>query len=58
MNRITGEYRLSCQHLIIQSYSILAVKESGLKLDIAAPPKTALSMTDAIDQYLFAANKK
>jgi len=38
--------------------TISAVKESGLKLDIAAPTKTALSMTDAIDQYLLAASKK
>ncbi|MEZ5199211.1 MAG: uroporphyrinogen-III synthase [Bacteroidales bacterium] len=29
-----------------------AVKESGLNLDIAAPTKTALSMTVAIEQYL------
>jgi uroporphyrinogen-III synthase len=38
--------------------TISAVKESGLKLDIAAPTKTALSMTDAIDQYLVSINKK
>jgi len=35
-----------------------AVKEAGLKLDIVAPTKTALSMTVAIDQYLNKANKK
>jgi uroporphyrinogen-III synthase len=38
--------------------TISAVKESGLKVDIAAPTKTALSMTDAIDQYLVSINKK
>ena len=38
--------------------TISAVKENGLKLDIAAPTKTALSMTDAIDQYLLSNCKK
>lgn len=35
-----------------------AVKEAGLKLNIAAPTKTALSMTMAIDEYLAKENKK
>jgi uroporphyrinogen-III synthase len=38
--------------------TISAAKESGLKVDIAAPTKTALSMTDAIDQYLQSNFKK
>jgi uroporphyrinogen-III synthase len=38
--------------------TIGAVKESGLNVDIAAPTKTALSMTDAIDQYLQSISKK
>ncbi|MBN1338856.1 MAG: uroporphyrinogen-III synthase [Bacteroidales bacterium] len=35
-----------------------AVKESGLKLNIAAPTKTALSMTMAIDEYMIREAKK
>jgi len=35
-----------------------AVKEAGLKVDIGAPTKTALSMTVAIEQYLLKNNKK
>lgn len=35
-----------------------AVKEAGLIVDVAAPTKTALSMTVAIEQYLHKANKK
>jgi hypothetical protein len=37
---------------------IKAVKETGLKVDIVAPTKTALSMTVAIDQFLLKQNKK
>jgi len=35
-----------------------AIKDSGLKLNIAAPTKTALSMTMAIEEYLNKENKK
>jgi len=35
-----------------------ALKDAGLKVDIAAPTKTALSMTVAIEQYLEKNNKK
>jgi uroporphyrinogen-III synthase len=35
-----------------------AVEESGLKVDIAAPTKTALSMTVAIEQYIQMLNRK
>lgn len=35
-----------------------AVKESGMKIDIAAPTKTALSMTVAIEQFIQNLNKK
>jgi len=35
-----------------------AAKDNGLKVNIAAPTKTALSMTVAIEQYLQKANKK
>ena len=35
-----------------------AVKEAGLKIDIKAPTKTALSMIVAIEQYLQKTNKK
>ncbi len=35
-----------------------AVKEAGLKINIAAPTKTALSMTMAIEEYLQKANKR
>jgi len=35
-----------------------AVKDAGLKIDIHAPTKTALSMTVAIDQYIQKNNKK
>lgn len=35
-----------------------AVKDMGLKVDVAAPTKTALSMTVAIEQYLQKVNKK
>ncbi|MCB0805695.1 MAG: uroporphyrinogen-III synthase [Bacteroidales bacterium] len=35
-----------------------ALKDAGLKVDIAAPTKTALSMTVAIEQYLEKQNKK
>jgi len=38
--------------------TISAAKESGLNVDIDAPTKTALSMTDAIDQYLHSVCKK
>ncbi|MCD4736980.1 MAG: uroporphyrinogen-III synthase [Bacteroidales bacterium] len=35
-----------------------AIKESGLKLNITAPTKTALSMTMAIEEYISKKNKK
>jgi uroporphyrinogen-III synthase len=35
-----------------------AVKEAGLKINIPAPTKTALSMTMAIEEYLQEANKR
>jgi uroporphyrinogen-III synthase len=35
-----------------------AIKEAGLKLDVAAPTKTAPSMTMAIEQYIQKMNKK
>ena len=35
-----------------------AVKEAGLKIDIAAPTKTALSMTMAIEEHLQKTNKR
>ena len=35
-----------------------AVKDAGLKIDIPAPTKTALSMTMAIEQYLEKTNKR
>lgn len=38
--------------------TINEAKECGLNVDIEAPTKTALSMTDAIDQYLQANSKK
>jgi uroporphyrinogen-III synthase len=38
--------------------TISAAKESGLKVNVAAPNKMALSMTDAIDQYLSSVCKK
>ncbi len=38
--------------------TVSAAKESGLKVDIGAPTKTALSMTDALDQFLSQTNKK
>jgi uroporphyrinogen-III synthase len=38
--------------------TISAANESGLTVDIGAPTKTALSMTDALDQYLYLTNKK
>jgi uroporphyrinogen-III synthase len=38
--------------------TIKAVKDSGLKVDVVAPTKTALSMTVAIDQFLAKQNKK
>ncbi len=48
-------------HTLIGAFgptTIGAVKESGLLVDIEAPTKTALSMTDALDQYLLALCKK
>jgi len=38
--------------------TIKAAKDSGLKVDVTAPTKTALSMTVAIDQFLAKQNKK
>ena len=38
--------------------TIKAVKDSGLKVDVVAPTKTALSMTVAIDQFLAKQNKR
>jgi len=48
-------------HTLIGAFgptTIGAVKESGLHVNIEAPTKTALSMTDALDQYLMALCKK
>lgn len=48
-------------HTLIGAFgptTIKAVKETGLKVDVVAPTKTALSMTVAIDQYLQKLNKK
>ncbi len=51
----------SQNHTLIGAFgptTIKAVKDAGLKLDVVAPTKTALSMTVAIEQYLNKANKK
>lgn len=48
-------------HTLIGAFgptTIAAVKESGLQVNIEAPTKTALSMTDALDQYLQSICKK
>ena len=48
-------------HTLIGAFgptTMKAIKEFGLNLDIAAPTKTALSMTVAIEQYLQKAVKK
>jgi uroporphyrinogen-III synthase len=48
-------------HTLIGAFgpsTIAAVKENGLKVNIEAPTKTALSMTDALDQYFQSLCKK
>lgn len=48
-------------HTLIGAFgptTIKAVKDSGLKVDVVAPTKTALSMTVAIEQFLAKQNKK
>lgn len=48
-------------HTLIGAFgpsTINAIKDAGLKVDIMAPTKTALSMTVAIEQYLQKENKK
>ena len=48
-------------HTLIGAFgpsTVKAVKDSGLNVDIAAPTKTALSMTVAIEQHIQKHNKK
>ncbi|MCF8369796.1 MAG: uroporphyrinogen-III synthase [Bacteroidales bacterium] len=48
-------------HTLIGAFgptTVKAIKDSGLTVDIAAPTKTALSMTVAIEQHLQKVNKK
>ncbi|MEZ5082346.1 MAG: uroporphyrinogen-III synthase [Bacteroidales bacterium] len=48
-------------HTLIGAFgptTIKAIKDAGLKVDVLAPTKTALSMTVAIEQYIQKVNKK